>query len=67
MTDEKNPWILCKAAMPPDGVTVLTKIDDADGCRNIQPLWKQGRLWFAQSDLYVYYEPTHWKLMELTP
>lgn len=41
---------------------VLTKIDDADGCRNEQPLKRRGPLWFKpDGSMYVYYSPTHWK------
>lgn len=47
----------------PEGILVWTKIDDADGPRNIQQLRRQGRLWFFGhgSPMYVYYTPTHWK------
>lgn len=45
----------------PENKIVLTKIDDANGCRNEQPLKRQGRLWFLLGDnMYVYYTPTHW-------
>lgn len=47
----------------PEGVLVMTKIDDSDGVRNEQTLIKQGHLWFS-GDMYVYYRPTHWR--ELT-
>lgn len=47
---------------PPDGKVVMTKIDDAKGCRNEQLLKRQGRLWFFKDgSMYVYYTPTHWK------
>jgi hypothetical protein len=46
----------------PEGVEVMTKIDDEYGCRNIQSLRRQGRLWwFPTGSMYVYYNPTHWK------
>ena len=46
----------------PDGVVVETKIDDAQGVRNVQPLKRQGRLWFVPDGaMYVYYTPTHWR------
>lgn len=49
----------------PEGEVVLTKIDDKDGVRNEQPLKRQGRLWFfADSSMYVYYQPTHWRALE---
>lgn len=46
-------------ATAPEGVRVLTKVDDR-GERNVQPLTRSGRLWFGDSGVYVYYEPTHW-------
>lgn len=49
--------------MAPDGQSVMTKIDDENGCRNEQVMVKNGNLWFA-GDTYVYYAPTHWR--ELT-
>lgn len=46
----------------PEGVAVLTKIDDELGARNEQPLKRRGYLWFLTDDsMYVYYRPTHWK------
>jgi hypothetical protein len=46
----------------PEGVVVMTKIDDADGCRNEQELKRRGRLWWlADGSMYVYYTPTHWR------
>lgn len=46
----------------PEGVVVLTKIDDGRGERNVQELKRSGRLWFLpDGSMYVYYEPTHWK------
>lgn len=52
----------------PEGVEVLTKIDDAEGERNIQSLVKRTRepgktrpLFFTpDGGMYVYYTPTHW-------
>ena len=45
----------------PEDVPVMTKIDDGAGCRNEQPLKRQGRLWwFSDGSMYVYYTPTHW-------
>jgi len=56
-------WISVHKALPPSGVIVDTKIDDASGPRNEQPLKRQGRLYFhPDGSTYVYYEPTHWKL-----
>jgi hypothetical protein len=47
----------------PEGELVMTKIDDAKGARNEQPLAKFGRLWFVdeRKSMYVYYEPNFWK------
>ena len=47
----------------PEGQSVMTKIDDANGSRNEQVRVRRGRLWYA-GDMYVYYAPTHWR--ELT-
>jgi len=44
----------------PEGVLILTKIDDANGVRNEQTMKRIGRLWYA-GEMYVYYTPTHWK------
>lgn len=46
----------------PENVPVLTKIDDAGGTRNEQPLKRRGRLWWlTEGSMYVYYTPTHWQ------
>jgi hypothetical protein len=46
----------------PENKTVLTKIGDHDGERNVQTLERRGRLWFIPgSSVYVYYRPTHWR------
>lgn len=46
----------------PEGVEVLTKIDGANGVRNVQTLVRRGNLWFfADGSMYVYYTPTHWR------
>jgi hypothetical protein len=59
-----TPWIAVAEQLPPDGAVVLTKIDDAKGARNEQPLKRVGRLWFVPDGaMYVYYEPTHWREM----
>lgn len=44
----------------PEGVAVMTKIDDAQGFRNEQIMVRQGNLWFV-GETYVYYRPTHWR------
>ena len=49
----------------PEGVEMMTKIDDEHGERNVQKLTRYGNLWWTDPDrskgMYVYYCPTHWK------
>jgi len=71
-----DEWHKCADVSAPEGVTVMTKIDDPRGTRNVQPLTRQGNLWWtnvhdcpcgvckSSSSMYVYYTPTHWR--ELT-
>lgn len=57
--DAVQQWLPAKDA--PEGVVVLTKIDDVDGCRNEQRLKRRGNLWWlADGSMYVYYTPTHY-------
>lgn len=50
----------------PDGVVVMTKIDDDKGCRNETTLRRSGRLWFVpDGSMYVYYTPTHYRLLTI--
>jgi len=60
-----NDWISTKHELPPLWEIVCTKIDDADGCRNVTKLQRggqSGRLWFTpDGQMYVYYVPTHWR------
>jgi len=57
-----NDWISCTSTLPDEHQVVETKIDDANGCRNIAPLKRIGRLWFFHDgSMYVYYTPTHWR------
>jgi hypothetical protein len=57
-----SKWKPIYESLPPQGVVVLTKVDDHEGVRNMQPLKRQGRLWFLQDgSMYVYYTPTHWQ------
>lgn len=50
------------AETAPNGEKVLTKIDDDNGERNVQPLKRDGNLWWVpDGSMYVYYRPTHWK------
>ncbi|WFU19449.1 hypothetical protein [Bradyrhizobium sp. CB3481] len=52
------PWLTIESA--PDGVAVMTKIDDEHGVRNEQVLVRKGRLWWHEDgSMYVYYTPTH--------
>ena len=54
-------WIKCTDRMPPNGATVRTKIDDANGERNHAWLKRKGNLWYVpDGSMYVYYTPTHW-------
>lgn len=54
----------------PEGVEIMTKIDDEHGTRNEQSLVKRTRIpgetrplfWHPDGSMYVYYTPTHWKL-----
>ena len=55
-------WIQCSVQLPTTNEVVNTKIDDADGCRNEQSLYRHEKgLWFhPDGGMYVYYTPTHW-------
>jgi hypothetical protein len=55
-------WIETRVSLPQNGEVVDTKIDDAQGCRNEQPLKRHNALWFyPDGSMYVYYSPTHWR------
>jgi hypothetical protein len=55
-------WISIKLLLPKEGKEVMTKIDDARGCRNQQVLVLHNNLWwFPDMSMYVYYCPTHWR------
>lgn len=55
-------WTSIEVRLPPEGEVVNTRIDDANGVRNEQPLVRRGRLWFLPDGaMYVYYTPTHWR------
>lgn len=61
--DQPNPWKPIGSELPPEGVAVETKIDDSKGVRNECVLRRKGRLWFVPDmSIYVYYQPTHWRL-----
>ena len=57
-------WIRTAERLPPEGEIVETKIDDGRYIRNVQRLKRRGSLWyFPGGSMYVYYTPTHWKLI----
>lgn len=57
-----NEWLRTEYVRPPEGLVVETKIDDADGERNVTTLKLIGNLWFVpDGSMYVYYRPTHWR------
>ena len=57
-------WLPITAELPQDKIKVETKIDDPDGERNVVNLVRQGGLWFfPDMSMYVYYQPTHWRLL----
>jgi hypothetical protein len=57
-----NEWINVNSLLPESGKEVETKIDDLNGCRNVQRLKFQNNLWwFPDMSMYVYYSPTHWR------
>lgn len=61
LTATATEWTACETALPLDGETVATKIDDTKGCRNHAVLYRQGLLWVdPDSKMYMYYTPTHW-------
>ncbi len=54
-------WLDTRVHLAPEGVEVATKLDDAQGVRNVQSLKRRGNLWFTPDEaMYVYYRPTHW-------
>lgn len=67
-----SEWQTIESA--PEGVEVMTKIDDQHGERNIQPLVKRTRIpgetnpmfWTPDGSMYVYYTPTHWAPKDAT-
>ena len=57
-----NKYISIQNKLPPEGKVVMTKIEDIQGCRNEQSLFYDKGLWWVPSgEMYVYYQPTHWK------
>ena len=58
------PWITTDSALPREKQVVETMVMDdySKPPRNVQKLFRQGRLWFVpDGSIYVYYTPTHWK------
>lgn len=52
----------------PSDIEVETAIIDADGQRNTQTLVKFGSAWcFPDYSMRVYYEPTHWRPLTVSP
>ncbi|QIG68237.1 DUF551 domain-containing protein [Rhizobium phage RHph_Y1_10] len=70
MSDQWQP-----ISSAPEGVEVMTKIDDEHGERNVQSLVKRTRIpgetrplfWYTDGSMYVYYEPTHWSPLPNPP
>lgn len=62
----RDPWQPISTA--PLNVEVMTKIEDARGTRNEQPMKATQRnpdcrvMWWI-GETYVYYTPTHWRPM----
>lgn len=51
-----------QTADTPEGVVVMTKIDDENGVRNEGTLKRVGNLWWVpDGSMYVYYRPTHYR------
>ena len=64
--EQMDEWQPVETA--PDGVTVMTKIDDERGVRNEQPLMRCRYLWwFPDRSMYTYYAPTHWRPLRDDP
>lgn len=56
-----HSWTSLDILLPPEGVVVMTKIDNKNVCRNETTLKRCGCLWFLpDGSMYVYYTPTHW-------
>lgn len=66
----EDQWLPIETA--PEGVEILTKIDDERGERNVQSLVKRTRIpgetapmfWTPDGSMYVYYTPTHWRALQ---
>ena len=67
MNNTPNPieWIKVSEVLPPEKVTVKTKIDDENGERCVTELKRIGKCWsYVAADLYTSYVPTHWKYIK---
>ena len=54
-------WTACARERAPEGVIVETTTGTP---ASIQKLKRRGNLWWLPDDsMYVYYEPTHWRLL----
>ena len=61
---QNENWVKCSDRLPPDDTDVETKIDDYKGVRNIAKLRRCNNLWwFTDMSMYVYYSPTHWRVL----
>lgn len=58
MTEDN--WTPVAKELPPEDVEVLTMSPNG----LVQPLTRRGRLYFADSGMYVYYEVCYWKLIK---
>ena len=57
-------WTKTKDQLPPEDVVVETKIDDETGCRNeSKHMWHNDRWFTPDMEMYIYYIPTHWRMM----
>jgi hypothetical protein len=58
-------WMHISRQLPPNGVVVMTKIDESGKVRNEQELKRVNNLWWIpDGSMYVYYTPTHWRFEE---
>lgn len=65
MSGTETPWTNSLDKLPPNGLEVYTKIQDADGPRTEIILKRLDNLWFNQDGrTYVYYTPTHWRFTQ---
>lgn len=58
----RNDWIPVGAELPPIGVVVETKVDDADGVRSECLLGLNGYGWYEYGgNWFAVAIPTHWR------